>query len=395
MPNQNKTPNKYNFDRVINRESTACIKYDLRGKIFGKTDVLPMWVADMDFETPDFIREAIEKRSHHSVFGYSFRTASYYKSITNWVENRHGWDVDPKWIVFSPGVVPALNFATLAFTEKGDNVIVQPPVYFPFFSAVKDNGRTLVNNELLLKNGKYQIDFEEFENQCKNAKMFFLSNPHNPVGRVWLRDDLIKLGEICVRNNVIIISDEIHSDLIMPDYKHIPIASLSEEIADITVTCIAPSKTFNVAGLATSSIIIRSNILRSKFEHIINKYHLNNGNIFGAIASEAGYTHGASWVDELTSYIDNNFKKVKQTLLKSDSKIKLIEPEATYLAWLDFRETGLSDKQVRTLLINKAKLGLSPGFVFGPGGSGFQRLNVAAPSSIVIDAVDRLTASFD
>ena len=385
----------YDFNRVVNREATANMKYDLRGKFFGNEDVLPMWVADMDFETPDFIRNAVIKRAQHPIYGYSFRPESYYQSIVDWVKKRHNWTIATDWIVYSPGIVPALNFSTLAFTNKGDNIIVQPPVYFPFFNAITDNKRVRLNNNLYLKDGKYLIDFDDFERKAQNASMFFLSSPHNPVGRVWTKDELLRLGEICVRNNVIIISDEIHNDLILPGYKHIPMASLSTEIADITVTCIAPSKTFNIAGLATSSVIISNKNLRAKFEKIIIRYHLSLGNIFGAIASEAGYKHGANWVDELMHYVKKNFEEVEQALLSTNGKIKLIQPQATYLAWLDFRETGYNNKQIKDILINKAGLGFSHGPVFGDGGQGFQRMNLATPRSLVVEAMERLVTAFN
>ena len=385
----------YDFNKVVDRQSTANIKYDLRSKIFGKSDILPMWVADMDFETPDFIREAIIKRANHPIYGYSFRPESYYQSIADWVHKRHNWKIDTKWIVYSPGIVPALNFSTLAYTCEGDYIIVQPPVYFPFFSAVTDNGRVRMDNNLLLSNGQYIIDFDDFEEKAKKADMFFFSSPHNPVGRVWTKEELLKLGEICVRNNVIIISDEIHNDLILPGYSHTIMASLSPEIADITVTCIAPSKTFNMAGLATSSIIISNRILRNKFEQLLKRYHLSLGNVFGAVASEAGYRYGAQWVDELMQYVKQNFIEVEQALLATEGRIRLIEPEATYLAWLDFRNTGYTDIQIKDILIKKAALGLSHGPVFGEGGQGFQRMNLATPRSVVKKALQKLVEAFN
>lgn len=384
----------YDFDKIIRRESTANYKYDLRKRFFGKDDVIPLWVADMDFETPIFIRDAILKRAKHPIYGYSFREKSYYKSIVEWVKKRHNWTIDAEWIVYSPGVVPALNLSTVQFTNEGDSIIVQPPVYFPFFSAVTDNKRVQLSNQLILKNGRYYIDFDDFEQKAQKAKMCFLSSPHNPVGRVWNKEELLKLGEICVRNNVIIISDEVHNDLILPGFKHIPIASLSSEISDITVTCIAPSKTFNLAGLSTSSVIISNKDLRDKFEDILNRFHLSFGNLFGAIASEAGYTHGAQWVDELNEYLNTNYRDVEQALLNSGSKIKLIAPEATYLAWLDFRDTGHDDDQIKDLLINGAGLGLSHGPSFGEGGQGFQRMNLAAPNSLIKEAMGRLVKAF-
>ncbi len=394
MLNNKKTNINYNFDKVINRENTASVKYDLRNNIFKQDDVLPMWVADMDFETPDFIKNALKKRVEHSIYGYSFRPDSYYRSITSWVQQRHNWEIKNDWIVFSPGVVPALNFSTLAFTSVGDGVIVQPPVYFPFFSAITLNNRKRLNNNLIIDKDRYYINFEDFEKKAKSASMFFISNPHNPVGRVWTAEELTKIGEICLRNNVIIVSDEIHNDLILPGNNHTCIASISQEIADITITCIAPSKTFNIAGLATSSIIISNQKLRNKFKKIVDGFHLSNGNLFGAVASEAGYKYGSQWVDELMKYVAGNFAEVKQALQNANSDVKLIAAEATYLAWLDFRDTGFNDKKIKDKLIKKAKLGLSPGPVFGPGGKGFQRLNLAAPRSVVVEAMARLTATF-
>ena len=385
----------YDFNKVVDRQSTANIKYDLRSKVFGKGDILPMWVADMDFETPDFIREAVIKRANHPIYGYSFRPESYYQSIADWVHKRHNWEIDTKWIVYSPGIVPALNFSTLSYTNEGDNIIVQPPVYFPFFSGVTDNGRVRLDNNLLFSNGQYVIDFDDFEKKAKKADMFFFSSPHNPVGRVWTKEELLKLGEICVRNNVIIISDEIHNDLILPGYGHTIMASLSPEIADITVTCIAPSKTFNMAGLATSSIIISNRILKKKFEKLLERYHLSLGNVFGAVASEAGYRNGAQWVDELMQYVQQNFIEVEQALLKTEGRIKLIKPEATYLAWLDFRNTGYTDNQIKDILIKKAALGLSHGPMFGEGGQGFQRMNLATPRLVVKLAMQKLIEAFN
>ncbi len=385
----------YDFNRIIDRQSTANIKYDMREKFFGKDDVTPMWVADMDFETPDFIRNAIVERANHPIYGYSFRQDSYYSSIIDWVKRRHNWEIEKDWIVYSPGIVPALNFSTLAFTKPGDEIIVQPPVYFPFFTAISDHNRIELRNRLLLSNEKYVIDFDDFEEKAKTASMFFLSSPHNPVGRVWTRDELKKLGDICVDNNVIIISDEIHNDLILPGYKHIPLASISEDIANITVTCIAPSKTFNIAGLATSSIIISNEELREKFEKVINSLHLSMGNLFGAVASEAGYTFGDKWVDSLMQYVGGNFDIVKSALGVTNGAIKLIPPEATYMAWLDFRSLGIDDEEIKDTLINKAQLGLSHGPIFGEEAAGFQRINLAAPKAVVANAMEKLLAAFN
>ncbi len=383
----------YDFDKIVNRRNTSSIKYDWRKQIFDDEDVTPMWVADMDFETPSFIRNSIIERAKHPIYGYTMRSESYKRSIVNWVDTRHGWKLEPEWIIFSPGIVPALNFSTLVYTEKGDKIIAQPPVYFPFFTAATDHDRVLLENELVLGEKGYEIDFDDFETKAKEASMFFLSSPHNPVGKLWSREELLRLGNICVENNVIIIADEIHNDLILPGYKHIPLASLSKEIADITVTCIAPSKTFNLAGLATSSLIISNEELRVKMEGLINKMHLNLGNLFGAIASEAAYNHGDMWVDALMKYIAGNVDFVLKAL--EPSQIVPIRPEATYMLWLDFRPTGMDDDQVQQKLVKEARLGLSNGAMFGSGGSGFQRINLAAPLSLVEESVEKMVKVFE
>jgi cystathionine beta-lyase len=386
--------NKYNFDKIIDREKTASVKYDLREAYFGKADVLPMWVADMDFETPDFIGKAVSKRAEHPVYGYSFRPESYFTAFTTWVEKRHQWPVKNEWVLFSPGIVPALNMATLAYTSPGDGILVQPPVYFPFFHAVTNHQRKLLENILVYKDGKYLVDFDDFERKAAKARMFFLSNPHNPVGRAWSREELEKMGEICLKNDVLIISDEIHGDLMLPGHKHIPMASLSDDIAAHTITCMAPSKTFNMAGLATSSVIISDRQLRTKFNRIMEGLHISNGNLFGAVASEAAYKEGEEWLKELLQYVDNNFKLLEHFLRTELPVLKLVPAEATYLAWIDFSGTGLQDEEIKEKLIHEAGLGLSHGPLFGKGGEGFQRMNLATPKVNVIEALNRLKIVF-
>lgn len=384
----------YNFDKIVDRLDTDNVKYDLREPYFGKADVLPMWVADMDFETPDFVREAIQKRAQHPIYGYSFRPKAYFTSIINWVNRRHQWKLEKDWILFSPGIVPALNMATLTFTKPGDGILVQPPVYFPFFSAITNHNRKIVENQLIYQEGKYTIDFNDFENKAKDASMFFLSNPHNPVGRLWTKDELQKMGEICVKNNVIIIADEIHCDLTLPGFRYVPMASLSEEISGKTITCIAPSKTFNMAGMSTSSLVIEDKTLRNQFEQTIEHVHVGSGNLFGNVASIAAYTHGDQWLDELLMYIENNFKLLEDFIKNEMPALHLIKAEATYLAWIDFRRTGLSDDEIKQKLLDEAKLGLSPGPVFGSGGEGFQRMNLATPKTNILDALERLKSVF-
>lgn len=383
----------YNFDKLVKRENTASVKYDLREKIFGNAEVIPLWVADMDFETPDFIRNAVATRAKHPIYGYSFRDDTYVESIRSWIRKRHQWETQSDWFVFSPGIVPAVNFAVLSLTQPGDGVMIQPPVYFPFFSAIEDHQHKLLTNQLTYENGAYSIDFNDFEEKAKQSKLFIMSSPHNPVGRVWTKDELAKMGEICLRHEVIILSDEIHNDLILPGNKHTVMASVSDEIAALTITCIAPSKTFNMAGLATSSVIISNPELRKKFSGFIDRLHLSMGNLFGTVASVAGYTYGDRWVDELMKYVEKNVAYLRDYLTEY-TPIKLIDPQATYMAWLDFTATGLDDEKIKNKLIVKAGVGLSHGPIFGPGGEGFQRINLATPKAVLEEAALKIANTF-
>jgi len=382
---------KYNFNTIIERENTDCVKYDLRKAFFGKEDVLPLWVADMDFETPDFIREAVIKRATHPVYGYTFRSDSFSKSVINWMKIRHKWEVKKEWVSFSPGVVPALNMAVLAFTNPGDKVIVQPPVYFPFFSAVKNHGRELVYNQLLESNGKYEMDFEGLESQIdERTKLLLLCHPHNPVGRLWSTKELERLVDICARKNIIIVSDEIHSDLMLNGNVHIPLASISEKAAEISITCIAPSKTFNLAGLGTSALIISNPDYKKIYEKILEDLHVGMGNLFGIVSTEAAYTNGEEWLFQLLEYLNENYLILTKFFEIRIPQIKVIPAEATYLIWLDCRGLGLKGKELRSFIIEKAGLGLNDGPSFGPGGDGFQRINIALPKSELIKALEKL-----
>ena len=384
----------FDFDKVVDRVGTANVKWDLREKIFRNADVLPMWVADMDFETPDCIVKAVQERAAHHIYGYTFFEDKYFESFINWVKRRHQWEIEKDWIVFSPGIVTAANAAVLAYSEKGDGVIVQPPVYFPFFDSISRNGRKQLNNQLIYLDQTYQIDFEDLSNKAKEAKLILLSSPHNPVSRCWTKEEMLRLGEICLENEVIIISDEIHADLILPGFKHIPLASLSDELAEVTVTCMAPSKTFNVAGFFTSQIIIKNVKLRNRFKKVMESLHLIHGNIFGMVASEAGYAHGDKWLDEMMTYVQGNFDLVQNFFEKELPVLQLSKAEATYLAWIDFSKTGLSNKKIKDKLVNDAGLGLSPGSIFGAGGSGFMRMNLGTPQKNVIEALEKLKATF-
>jgi cystathionine beta-lyase len=381
----------WNFDGPVNREGTDCIKYDLREEIFGMKNIIPMWVADMDFLTPDFVVESLHKRLDHEIYGYSFRSSEYYQSIINWIRNRHNWTVEKEWITFSPGIVPALNFCTLAFTQPGDHIIVQPPVYFPFFSAVESHGRTLIHNRLTESEGKWSMDFNSLISGIDDkTKMIIISNPHNPVGRVWTPEELYILADICLKHNILIISDEIHCDLVLPGFIHTPLASLTEKIAEITITLIAPSKTFNLAGLSTSSVIISNPALRKSFSRIVDNLHIGGGNIFGTTASIAAYTNGYKWLDALLDYIDHNVEFVKDYCREMIPEIVPVQPEATYMIWLDCRKFGMNGKELQNFFVTKAGVGMNEGSTFGAGGEGFMRMNLGTTHQTVIKAMEQI-----
>jgi len=381
----------WNFDEPADREGTDCIKYDRREETFGEKNVIPMWVADMDFKTPDFIVEALRKRLGHELYGYTFRSREYYSSIINWVRTRHNWTLEREWISFCPGIVPALNFCTLAFTQPGDGVIVQPPVYFPFFSAVEAHGRKLIYNRLTESESKWSMDFTSLVNGIDaDTKMIIISNPHNPVGRVWNPEELYNLADICLKNNILMISDEIHCDLVLPGYNHTPLATLSDEIAQKTITLIAPSKTFNLAGLSTSSVIIPNPDLKKTFSRVVDNLHIGGGNIFGTVASVAAYTHGHEWLDALVEYVDNNIEYVKDYCAKMIPEIIPVQPEATYMIWLDCRKFGMSGKELQNFFVHKAGIGMNEGSLFGMGGEGFMRMNLGTTHSIVIKAMEQI-----
>ncbi|MDZ7740780.1 MAG: PatB family C-S lyase [Bacteroidota bacterium] len=387
---------KYNFDRIIKRSSTSSVKYDLRKEIFGKEDVVPMWVADMDFETPPFIVDAIKKRADHPVFGYSIRPESYYQSIINWQKRRHRWEIKKEWIKFSPGIVPALNLCVMAFTEPGDKIIVQPPVYFPFFSAIKNNSRVQIDNPLTIRNGRLSIDLEDMRSKIdENTKMLFLCSPHNPGGSVWTKEELTELGAICLENDILIVADEIHCDLVLPGARHTALASISEEIAKNCISCIAPSKTFNLAGMGTSSVIISNPKLQEQFDRIMEQVHVGMGNLFGAVASEAAYTYGEEWLEQLISYIHENVLHAIEYFDKNIPLIRALQPEATYMLWLDCRQMKLEDDALWDFFVAKAGIGMNKGSMFGQGGQGFMRMNLACPRATLDLALGKIKNAID
>lgn len=386
---------KYNFDTIITRENTDSVKYDLRNKFFKTDDVIPMWVADMDFATPDFILKAIHDRLKHPILAYSYRPDDYHQSIKNWLEKQYNWHIETSWINFSPGVVPGLVTAIQAFTNPKDKVIVQTPVYFPFFSSIKGTDRVMTVNELVLIDGKYQMDFDDLENKIdSDTKMLILCNPHNPVGRSWSREELIRLAAICEKHNLIVLSDEIHSDLVFEPFKHIPFASVSDYTEMNTITYMAPSKTFNIAGLSTSFVIIPNTSFQRIYTRRLEIHHLNLGNIFGTVATTAAFQYGADWKEQLKHYLMDNIRMVSAFFKSNLPDIKLIENQATYLLWLDCRALDLDDAALNKFFIEEAKLGLNPGSIFGKGGSGFMRMNIAMPKSIIQTALDNLCKAY-
>ena len=400
---------KSNFDKVIDRKGTNCSKWDNCKNVFGREDLLPMWVADTDFEAPKEAIDAMKKRLEHGIYGYTYRSESFNNAIVNWMKKRHGWDIKSEWITFSPGIVPAISMAVNSFTHPGDKVIIQTAIYPPFQSVVERNGRIRIDNELVFIDGRYQMDIDKLEEQISlndisytnnttnnnrgfdnRVKLLLLCNPHNPSGRVWTKEELKKIGEICLKNNIIILSDEIHSDIIYKGYKHIPIASLSKELEQKTITCIAPSKTFSLAGLSTSAIIIPNKEIRKMFNNTLQTLEVDGGNIFGSIALEAAYNYGEKWLEELLTYLEGNLNYLMKYFKEKIPAIKPIRPEATYLIWLDCSKLGLEGKDLVDFFVNEAKVGVNPGFKFGESGRTFIRLNFGCPLSILDEGLKRI-----
>jgi cystathionine beta-lyase len=380
-----------NFDQIIDRKNTKCYKWDYNKEIFGKEELLSMWVADMDFQAPQEVLVILQKRVDHGIFGYTGLTGSFYASIINWMKKRFNWKIDQEWIVTTPGIVPAINFAIQTYTKKGDKILVQTPVYYPFFTSTENNERTLVVSQLKLSDSYYKMDFTDLERKlADDVKMMILCSPHNPVGRVWKFNELQKVSKLCFKYNVLLISDEIHSDLIIGENKHIPIPTISKDIANNSLTMFAPSKTFNVAGLSLSYVIIPNKKIRVKFQKTILNLGLHGGNVFGIEALEASYRYGQKWLDELLNYIEDNYTFVQQYLQNNIPRIKTIKMEGTYLLWLDCSELRLSQKELVSLFINKAKLALNDGSKFGKGGNGFMRMNLGCSRRLIEQALDRL-----
>jgi cystathionine beta-lyase len=383
--------NKYDFDTVIERRHTNSMKWD------GNPDegILPMWVADMDFAAPPPVVEAIKKRAESGIFGYTVPSTGYHEAICRWLRIRHNTEVKAEWIKFGPGVVPAINMLIRAYTRPGDKVIIQKPVYYPFFPSIENNHCQISDNPLKFVDGQYFMDFADLEIKAKDpkAKVMILCSPHNPVGRVWSREELTTLGDICLRNNVIVISDEIHHDLIFREYRHTVFASISEAFARNSVVCTAPSKTFNLAGLQTSAIIIPDEGLRALYAEVLESNFLRRPNIFGMVALEAAYRHGEEWLEQLLDYLQENRDYLMEFIARNLPQIKVIKPQGTYLAWMDFRELGLRGKALEDFMLGKAKLWLDEGYIFGSAGDGFERINLACPRATLSRALNQLNSA--
>lgn len=379
----------FDFDHEIDREGSHSVKYDGRQGMFGKSDVIPVWVADMDFATPPAVTRALAQRAAHPIYGYTLFPDSLYDSLIDWMLRRHGWTIQRDWIVMCPGVVPSLNAAVMAFTQPGESVIIQPPVYFPFFSAVTQTGRKLIPNPLQLENGRYTIDFDHLEQCAKNARLLLLCSPHNPVGRVWNSDELERLLAIAAKHDVVVFSDEIHADLIYPGHQHHAIATLPQNTGKI-ITAVAPSKTFNIPGLNLSTLIIPDQSIRNSIMQVFNNLHVSASNPFSITAFETAYREGEAWLDELLIYLRDTRDSVTAFLATYLPEIKIIQPEGTYLLWLDCRTLDMTDAQLKHFFIHEAGVGMSPGILFGNEGSGFMRLNIGAPRRTILSVLEHI-----
>lgn len=382
----------FNFDEIIDRTNTNSLKYDFAAERGKPADVLPLWVADMDLKAPAKVLEALEKAVQHGIFGYSDTKQSYFDALQNWFASRFDWNIQSDWLVKTPGVVYAIAMAIRSLTNEGDSVIIQQPVYYPFHQMVVKNNRKLINSPLVYKGGSYQIDFHDFETKIveNNVKMFILCSPHNPVGRVWTKDELITLGDICLKHNVVVVSDEIHADFVYEGNRHMIFANVKPEYLQNTITCTAPSKTFNLAGLQVSNIFIANPDIRKKFQAEMNKSGYSELNTLGLIACQAAYEHGGEWLDELKKYLAGNLAFIRDFVKQRLPKIHLVEPQGTYLVWLDFTELGLTEEQREHLIVNKAKLWLDSGVMFGKDGEGFERVNIACPCATLQKAFEQL-----
>ena len=386
---------QYDFDTPIDRTHTWSIKHDFKKENGKADDILPFWVADMDFRSPDSVVEALKKAVDHGIFGYSRADESYFDAVAAWYQKRHHLTLQPEWMTCTPGIVFALSIAVRAFTQEGDAVLIQPPVYHPFSRAILRNKRTLVENPLVLKDGHYEMDLEDLEQKVldEHVKLMILCNPHNPVGRVWTREELTALADICLRHHVYVISDEIHGDFVWQGHEQTPYASISEEACLHSMMCTAPSKTFNLAGMATSNLFIPDPEMRRKFRSELLDVGQENMNRLGLFACRAAYEGGGEWLDQLIGYLAGNLALVRDFCKNRVPQIQLVEPEGTYLAWLDCRELGMTDDELMAFFSDEAKVWLDPGTHSGEQGSGFMRFNLGSSRSVIAQALDQIEAA--
>lgn len=381
---------KYDFDEVIDRSKNRSAKYDERIKKFGTSDVIPLWVADMDFRTAQPIIDACVKKAQEGIWGYTSRPDSYFEAVQEWEKKRNQWDVDPSLMSWSLGVVPAMSAMIQLFSHVGDKILIQTPVYSEFYDIIESQNRVVVENLLQEKDGVWSIDFDDFKEKAKECKIFLLCNPHNPLGMVWTEEELKKMADICIEEDVLLISDEIHSDLIFHGKKHIPAATLSDHIAKRTITCVSATKTFNLAGLQASTTIFPNLEMKQKFDDYWNKLDIHRNNAFSSVAMEAAYKEGEEWLEQLLEYLSGNFDFIKEYCQTYIPKIKPNIPDATYLVWLDCRELGMDNEELHLFMIQDAKLGLNAGDTFGHHLNGFMRLNAACPRSVLQKALEQL-----
>lgn len=387
---------KYNFDQQRNRYHTDSIKWDEVGSIFGTADLLPMWVADMDFAAAEPILKALHQRIDHGVFGYTVAGAGVRQAVIDRMKSKYGWEVKPEWLIFTPGIVSGLSFAVKAYTKVGDHVVIQSPVYHPFMDATVNNGCQIVNSQLRLNGSRYEMDYDSFQQAFEpqngnpsRTSLYILCSPHNPVGRVWSREELMRAGQIAISHGAIVISDEIHGELVFRGAQHVPFASISEEFAQNSVVFIAPSKTFNLAGLAASVAIIPNEKLRQQYQLAASGF-MGGVNTLGLTALEAAFREGDEWLEQLLVYLEDNVQFTLDYLAQHIPEVKAVKPEGTYLMWLDFTRLGMDDSRLREWMRYKVKLGLNDGITFGPGGEGHQRINVACPRALLHEALQRL-----
>lgn len=382
---------KYDFNEKVERLGSNCIKWDLINRTYNDSEIIPLWVADMDFKVPEEIGDAIRERLEHPIFGYSLTPSSYYKAAINWFYKRFGWRVEKPWMKFAPGVVPGLKTIVAAYTKPGDEIIIQTPVYHPFYNIIKNNGCQVVENPLIYKDGRYEMDFDNLEKVIsKKTKMIILCSPHNPVGRVWTKEELKRVGEVCIKNNVLVVADEIHADIVYEPNVHTVFASISEEFADNSIICTAPNKTFNIAGLKTANIIIKNEKLREQYVLQMEKDCIEGPTTLGSVAQEAAYTSGEEWYQDLMKYLTENIDFTLDFFKKRIPRIKVRRPEGTYLLWIDCSGLNMKPEELSDFFLKKCKVWLNDGSMFGHAGAMFQRMNIGTSRVVLEEALERI-----